>query len=474
MRCSNCDRDIPFNAILCPYCGHKAETEDAVLVCQNCSQDVPGDALLCPYCGSEIETRPVTDEQRLEQQPSTQSIFSYRFVQVQAVLFFVWCLTCAFCALASFFIGDQRFLAPLLGLEPGQATPVRPTRTREPAHTPTPISSDLLTATSTSPVSAPSYWQIEENMKQMTEAQWNIYVNEIEGTRAGNWVGWIEDVSENASGGYKVKVDLDSPNIVLSTYNVIFDITDEAKPPIQKDQQIVFSGTIESVANILGGLQVRLADVEWEIESSEAMAVLENTPAPTARLDPTSTVEPTSTLAPTGTPEPTNTPQPTATPEPTVTFEPIDTATPEVAPSSSLGAFSSGGLGLSKSEWEQQHNADEDSYDIGYYDDGKYLVLFDEGKISEIELMFDELDLTLDEARIEAEALIPEDNQFVETYSPDDFPEWTVDVYSSESLIGQYEADWVWFDSDPGTFSILYDVYDGFVARIVIATGDSP
>ena len=462
MRCSNCDRDIPFNAILCPYCGHKAETEDAVLVCQNCSQDVPGDALLCPYCGSEIEVRPVTDEQRGEQRPLTQSFFSYRFLQVQAVLFFVWCLTCAFCALASFFIGDQRFLAPLIGLEPGQATLVRPTRMRAPTRTPTPTSGDLLTATSPSPITAPSYWQIEESMKQMTEAQWSVYVDEIEGTRASNWVGWIEEVSENAPGGYKVKVDLDSPDIVLSTYNVIFDIVDEEKAPLQKNQQIIFTGTIESVANILGGLQVRLTDVEWAVEPAETTAVIENTPASTAGLDLTSTVKPTSTLAPTGTPEPTATPRP------------VDTPTREVVPSSPTGAFSSGGLGLSKAEWERQHNADEDSYDMGYYDDGKYLVLLDEGKISEIELMFDELDLTLDEARIEAEFLIPEDNQVVENYSPDDSPEWMVDVYRSESLIGQYEADWIWFDSDPGTFSILYAVHDGLVARIIIATGDSP
>jgi RNA polymerase subunit RPABC4/transcription elongation factor Spt4 len=318
MRCSNCDRDIPFNAVLCPYCGHRAETEDAVLVCKNCSQDVPGDALLCPYCGSEIEAGPVTDEQPVEQPPSTQSIFSYRFLQAQAVLFFVWCLTCAFCALASFFIGDQRFLAPLLGLEPGQATLVRPTRTPQPAHTSTPISGDTLTATPAAPVTAPSYWQIEENMKQMTEAQWSVYVDEIEGTRASNWVGWIEQVSENASGGYEVKVDLDSPGVVLSTYNVIFDIVDEERPPLQKNQQIVFTGTIESVANILGGLQVRLTDVEWEVESSETTAVLENTPALTVGLDPTSTAKLTSTLAPTGTPEPANTPQPTNALDPAI------------------------------------------------------------------------------------------------------------------------------------------------------------
>ena len=208
--------------------------------------------------------------------------------------------------------------------------------------------------------------------------------------------------------------------------------------------------------------------------------MIDNTPVSAAELDPTSTAKPTSTLAPTGTPEPTDTPQPTATPEttatpePTATSKPVDTPTRVVAPSSPTGAFSSGGLGLSKAEWERQHNPDEDSYDIGYYDDGKYLVLFDEDKISEIELMFDRLDLTLDEARTEAESLIPEDNRSIETYSPDGFPEWTIDVYSSESLIGQYESDWVWLDSDPGTFSILYEIYEDFVARAVITTGDSP
>jgi hypothetical protein len=183
-------------------------------------------------------------------------------------------------------------------------------------------------------------------MKQMTEAQWSVYVDELKGTRASNWVGWIEEISQNASGGYIVKVDLDSPDIVLSTYNVTFDIVDEGEPLLQKDQQIVFSGTIESVANILGGLQVRLTDVEWKVESSETTAVLENTPGLTAGLDPTSTAQSDSARAPTGTPEPTNIPQPTGT------SEPVYTPTREAHPSLPMGAFSSEGLGLGRAEWE--------------------------------------------------------------------------------------------------------------------------
>ena len=207
------------------------------------------------------------DNQRRRSVPALRSILSPRFLQVQAVAFFVWCLVCAFCSLTSFFLGVQGIpqLPPEYRLIPGQTTSVRPTSTPASTDGQSPTPADTSVFTPTPPAIAPSYWEIEEHMKAMAQAEWDGYVEEIEGSWANDWVGWIEDVHKTASGGYELRIDVDSPDVIFSGRNVTFDISDEMASQVEKDQQITFSGRIESVANVLGSLQIRLQYVEWAI-----------------------------------------------------------------------------------------------------------------------------------------------------------------------------------------------------------------
>jgi hypothetical protein len=249
---------------VCPHCGHREDIEDALLVCPGCSEEIPSDAVLCPHCGTEL-TEP--EEEPAPEEPSLRSILSPRFLQIQAIAFFVWCLVCAFCSLAAFFLGAQGipWLSSEYGSVPRQATFPWPTSTPVSTDGAVPTPGSTSTPTSTPPAIAPSYWEIEEHMKAMAKAEWDGYVDELEGTRANNWIGWIEDVRKTASGEYELRVDVDSPDVIFSGHNVTFGVPDEAAQQVDKDQQITFSGRIESVENVLGSLQIRLREVEWSI-----------------------------------------------------------------------------------------------------------------------------------------------------------------------------------------------------------------
>jgi len=157
----------------------------------------------------------------------------------------------------------------------------------------------------------------------------------------------------------------------------------------------------------------------------------------------------------------------TPKPEPTETPEPTNT------PGTTLEPFPSGGLGLSKAEWDQQHTEGDTAYGMVEYDDGKYSVTFADGNIQYLERVFADDQPTLDAARAEAQALIPEDSQFLETYSPEGMPEMAVDLYVSESLKERFDDSW-FTGGEPGNFTVIYGVFDDRVPRIVIATGNNP
>jgi len=163
----------------------------------------------------------------------------------------------------------------------------------------------------------------------------------------------------------------------------------------------------------------------------------------------------------------------TAVPEATGTPRPTDTPTMEPIPSPTFELFPSGGLGLSRTEWEQQHTPGDTTLGMVEYDDGRYSVMFTDGKAHYLERVFTDDQPALDQARAEAQTLFPHDSQFLETYSPEGMPELIVDLYSSESLKERFDAD-VFIGGDPGSFIAIYGVFDGRVPRIVLATGNNP
>lgn len=47
--CRNCKREIAKDALFCPFCGTKKQTQ-----CAHCGKDINGDMLFCPFCGTRI------------------------------------------------------------------------------------------------------------------------------------------------------------------------------------------------------------------------------------------------------------------------------------------------------------------------------------------------------------------------------------------------------------------------------------
>lgn len=207
------------------------------------------------------------------------------------------------------------------------------------------------------------------------------------------------------------------------------------------------------------------------------------TDTPTATNTPTPTSTPTATGTSTATPATTATATltPTATATPTATLTPVATSTPTVMPTSTptatiapaMTGLVSGALGLSRNQWEQNHVRGVTDVGFTEYDDGQYSILFQGDLIGHIERNYRKTQVSLDVARKDATALIPEDSRLVETYSPPNLPELVVDLYHSESLKGRFPGD-VWIGGEPGDFIAVYGVFDGKVPRTVIALGNNP
>jgi len=56
MKCPNCKKEIPDDALVCGYCGTKLVKQQT---CPNCGKQVPSDAVGCGYCGTKLGEQPV-------------------------------------------------------------------------------------------------------------------------------------------------------------------------------------------------------------------------------------------------------------------------------------------------------------------------------------------------------------------------------------------------------------------------------
>ncbi len=170
-------------------------------------------------------------------------------------------------------------------------------------------------------------------------------------------------------------------------------------------------------------------------------AILVNVFAPVAGSSPLAATVPPATPAP-----------PTSTPEPT------------------------GGLGATRAWWEREHRRTGEESLWQIFDDKRYLVIFIDDRAQNIEKRFGQ-GVTLVESEVERQAaeLLPTDAVFVEAYQPDavNTPETHVMVYTSAWLAGVFDEA-QWYGADPGTFIVLYHVYDGGVTNLIISTGNNP
>jgi len=101
------------------------------------------------------------------------------------------------------------------------------------------------------PLSSVTYTEIRNSMEPMTDAQFKAYVRSLEGKKI-RWTGYVEDVKETSATDYKLLVDMDSPSVWLSVYDVSFEVPNSVALSLKKDQQVEFEGIISSISNVLG------------------------------------------------------------------------------------------------------------------------------------------------------------------------------------------------------------------------------
>ena len=99
-------------------------------------------------------------------------------------------------------------------------------------------------------VSDLSYFQIRDNLKSMTEAQFNDYARSLNVTRV-KWAGYVDNVDEGLLGGYTVWIDMDNNNSLLSVQDVYFKVPADKAKDLRKGSQITVEGDIASVIGLL-------------------------------------------------------------------------------------------------------------------------------------------------------------------------------------------------------------------------------
>jgi hypothetical protein len=153
-------------------------------------------------------------------------------------------------------------------------------------------------------------------------------------------------------------------------------------------------------------------------------------------------------------------------------------AEPGAQPAGPAGApapkFASGGLGLSRSEWENAHGKPSQSSIFLEYDGGRLVVGLLESNIWHIERRWmPKEEVSLEEAREDARAFLPADATLSQSLDRGDGR--IVDVYASQSLAGRFGPT-AWNGGKVGTFSIQYrfrSAADRMVTSAMFRLGDA-
>ena len=137
-------------------------------------------------------------------------------------------------------------------------------------------------------------------------------------------------------------------------------------------------------------------------------------------------------------------------------------------------AFSSGGLGLTRAEWEKAHGQPTRSSIFLEYSGGRLVVGLLESNVWHIERVWMRDDaVSLETAREEVKAYLPEDATQVNTIDRGDGR--IVDIYASPKLTGRFGPT-AWNGGKEGTFSIQYKfraAADRLVTSAMFRLGDA-
>ena len=89
-----------------------------------------------------------------------------------------------------------------------------------------------------------------------TEARWNVQFEPYLGKKV-SWTGWVEEVQSN-NYNFKVLIDMDSPEVILSIEDVILITEDRKILKLDKGQQVYFEGYIKNIRSTLNKYWIEL------------------------------------------------------------------------------------------------------------------------------------------------------------------------------------------------------------------------
>lgn len=197
--------------------------------CQNCNREIPNDAVLCPYCGHRVSR----EEPPPSVPPARKRMNSWMWVVVIGGIAIVACLACF--ALAVFQTSTPTYEATATAKAAARQTETaRPTDTPIPA--PTPIPTDT-------PVPI-TYADIEHNYDTLTDIQWKSYAEGLKGRR----VHWVAEVRE-VKGDLTTFLDV-GQGFLNSCY--LEGLSMEEASALSKGDVIEFEATIRKVDRFLG------------------------------------------------------------------------------------------------------------------------------------------------------------------------------------------------------------------------------
>ena len=259
----------------------------------------------------------------------------------------------------------------------------------------------------------------------------------------------------------------------------------------EKDDQTFLFGLMVVMAAV-GGATFTLFVVALAVLMVFLGSFSLRVPTPGAAMPPTANaiaVAPTDTLpAPVASPVEQTTVVPAATPiaEPPPLVDPLAAATaapppapvlPPVQPQATPAApFNSGGLGLSRPEWETMYGLVIEPGLNRYGDPGVYTQ--DVTYVDELVIAVTwqtAQPIIVEDAMNVGNSYVPPDGQYVTSYAPPGRPDTNVDVYISQSLAARLGADSKWWNgSDPGAYIVQYTRTPTGISSITVSTGNTP
>jgi hypothetical protein len=183
--------------------------------------------------------------------------------------------------------------------------------------------------------------------------------------------------------------------------------------------------------------------------------------------------------SPQGYPGPLQSPTPTNEATPTSEPDALASPTPEDE-ASAASSISSGGLGLSREDWEVFYGEPTGSTgEFVEYGNGAYRVKFTPNVLSYIEHDIQqefgiESAVSLEEAQAMSEIFMPDDSEMVLTQQPTEDPPYVVlEIYESTWLSERLPIT-SWGDAEPGTFTVRYELEDGNMVLYKMGPGYEP